>query len=216
MPTESSQATLAAVDEAVSSLPARPQLDTSPSKLQKNALIGKGGFGLVYRCTHLSGAEFALKQIHKGRAAERPLGAQLVAREIAAHEALPPHPFVVAMHRCWQDERSVYLLLELCACTLFDALFLHGDRNYRLPEASAKVYLASVALALRHLHRAGLVFRDLKMENVLLDPAGQLKLADLGKPLSLSLSLTVSLSLSLILSLSLSLTLTLRLGEAGQ
>ena len=90
------------------------------------------------------------------------------------------------------------------------------------------MYLASVALALRHLHRAGLVFRDLKMENVLLDPAGQLKLADLGKPLSLSLSLTVSLSLSLILSLSLSLTLTLtvtltltltltlRLGEAGQ
>ena len=105
MPTASSQATLAAVDEAVSSLPARPQLepagaalvgscwprasDTSPSKLQKNALIGKGGFGLVYRCTHLSGAEFALKQIHKGRAAKRPLGAQLVAREIAAHEALP-------------------------------------------------------------------------------------------------------------------------------
>ena len=170
MPTESSQATLAAVDEAVS------------SKLQKNALIGKGGFGLVYRCKHQSGAEFALKQIHKGRAAKRPLGAQLVAREIAAHEALPPHPFVVAMHRCWQDDRSVYLLLELCACTLFDALFLHGDRNYRLPEASAKVYLASVALALRHLHRAGLVFRDLKMENVLLDPAGQLKLADLGNP----------------------------------
>ena len=182
MPTESSQATLAAVDEAVSSLPARPQLDTSPSKLQKNALIGKGGFGLVYRCTHESGAEFALKQIHKGRAAKRPLGAQLVAREIAAHEALPPHPFVVAMHRCWQDDRSVYLILELCACTLFDALFLHGDRNYRLPEASAKGYLASVALALRHLHRAGFVFRDLKMENVLLDPAGQLKLADLGNP----------------------------------
>ena len=179
MPTDSG-ACLAAVDAAESSLAARPCLDTSPSKLQKNALIGKGGFGLVYRCTHLSGAEFALKQIHKGRAVKRPLGAKLVAREIAAHEALPPHPFVVAMHRCWQDDRSVYLLLELCACTLFDALFLHGDRNYRLPEASAKMYVASVALALRHLHRAGFVFRDLKLENVLLDPTGQLKLADLG------------------------------------
>ena len=179
MPTDSG-ACLAAVDAAESSLAARPCLDTSPSKLQKNALIGKGGFGLVYRCTHLSGAEFALKQIHKGRAVKRPLGAKLVAREIAAHEALPPHPFVVAMHRCWQDDRSVYLLLELCACTLFDALFLHGDRNYRLPEPSAKMYVASVALALRHLHRAGFVFRDLKLENVLLDPTGQLKLADLG------------------------------------
>ena len=89
MATESG-ACLAAVDAAESSLAARPRLDTSPSKLQKNALIGKGGFGLVYRCTHLSGAEFALKQIHKGRAAKRPLGVKLVAREIAAHEALPP------------------------------------------------------------------------------------------------------------------------------
>ena len=66
----------------------------------------------------------------------------------------------------WASSGRKRLLLELCACTLFDALFLHGDRNYRLPEASAKVYLASVALALRHLHRAGFVFRDLKMENV--------------------------------------------------
>ena len=171
MPTDS-VACLAAVDAAESSLAARPRLETSPSKLQKNALIGKGGFGLVYRCIHLNGAEFALKQIHKGRAVKRPLGVRLVAGEIAAHEALQPHPFVVAMHRCWQDDRSVYLLLELCACTLFDALFLHGDRNYRLPEPSAKMYVASVALALRHLHRAGFVFRDLKLENVMLDPLG--------------------------------------------
>ena len=106
--------------------------------------------------------------------------AAMAQHELDAHVKLPPHPFVVAMHRCWQDDRSVYLLLELCACTLFDALFLHGDRNYRLPEASAKMYVASVALALRHLHRAGFVFRDLKLENVLVREGGSVALCDFG------------------------------------
>ena len=116
----------AAVDAAESGLASRqPRLSISPSRLQKGALIGKGGFGLVYRCTHMSGAtdaaaageEFALKQIHKARAAQGPLGAALVLRELAAYEELPAHPFVVTMHSCWQDARSVYLLLDLCSCT---------------------------------------------------------------------------------------------------
>ena len=104
--------------------------------------------------------------------------------ELDAHVKLPPHPFVVALHRCWQDERSVYLLLELCACSLYDAFFApedkYGGGGGRLPEEAVKVYVGSVALALRHLHRHGFVFRDLKLENVLLTAEGHVKLADLG------------------------------------
>ena len=173
--------------DAESRLHTPPRLTISPGQLQKGALIGKGGFALVYRCTHLiSEAEFALKQFHKHSVMQRPLGAELVLRELRAFEALPPHPFIVGFHMAWQDDRSVYLLLEQCACTLFDALFLHGDRNHRIPEKSAKVYIGSVALALRHLHRQGFVFRDLKLENVLLDPFGHVKLADLGSAKRLS------------------------------
>ena len=100
-------------------------------------------------------------------------------RELHAFE-LPPHPFVVSMHMAFQDDRSLYLLLDLCSVTLYDVLFLHGDRNNRLPEASARLYVASTALALRHLHRHGIVFRDLKLENVLLNAKGQVKLTDMG------------------------------------
>ena len=53
--------------------------------------------------------------------------AAMAQHELNAHIELPPHPFVVAMHRCWQDDRSVYLLLELCACSLYDAFFAPGD-----------------------------------------------------------------------------------------
>ena len=131
-----------------------------------------------HRCTRPdSKHEYALKQMHKvprygpGAAAQ----AAMAQHELDAHAELPPHPFVVAMHCYWQDERSVYLLLELCACSLYDAFFAPGDDDEyyggggaRLPEDAVKVYVGSVALALRHLHRHGFVFLDLKLENVLL------------------------------------------------
>ena len=98
--------------------------------------------------------------------------AAMAQHELDAHVELPPHPFVVHHYTAWQDDRSVFLLLELCACSLYDAFFAPGDEygggGARLPEDAVKIYVGSVALALRHLHRHGFVFRDLKLENVLL------------------------------------------------
>lgn len=168
--------------EAESSLPRPPRVSVSPGKLLKGPLLGKGGYGLVFRATHASGAEFALKQMHKARLASRKsLGAEVAMREVRAFEELPPHPFVVRWHQAWQDERSVYLLLELCVTDLCVLLYGEEADLYReMPEANARVYAASVALGLRHLHQHGFVFRDLKLENVLIDAKGHTKLTDLG------------------------------------
>ena len=155
-----------------------------PSQLHRGSVIGKGGFSCVYRCEH-AGVEYALKQMHKapppGSQKDSFAQAQMASTELDAFESISPHPFVVGWHTAWQDDRSVYLLLELCAVTLYDTLFLHGDKSTnRLPEHSTKIYVGSVALALRHLYRHGFVFRDLKLENVLLTSQGRVKLADLG------------------------------------
>lgn len=52
--------------------------------------------------------------------------------------------------------------------------------NNRLSEERTKFYVAEVVLALGHLHSLGLMYRDLKPSNILLDGDGHIKLADLG------------------------------------
>ena len=57
---------------------------------------------------------------------------------------------------------------------------LNSSPQNRLPENRTKFYVAEVTLALGHLHSMGLMYRDLKPNNILLDGDGHVKLADLG------------------------------------
>jgi serine/threonine protein kinase len=67
--------------------------------------------------------------------------------------------------------------MDLCAGgELFYLLHLKG----RLQEKMAKFYFAEILLGLEYIHKQGVVYRDLKPENVLLDIDGHIKLADFG------------------------------------
>ena len=57
-------------------------------------------------------------------------------------------------------------------------LFFHLCNEIRFSEARAKFYAAEMVLALSHLHSQGIIYRDLKPENVLLDAQGHIKLTD--------------------------------------
>lgn len=59
-------------------------------------------------------------------------------------------------------------------------LFYHLKFEKRFPEAKAQFYAAQIALALHYLHQRGVIYRDLKPENVILDHEGYLKLTDFG------------------------------------
>lgn len=59
-------------------------------------------------------------------------------------------------------------------------LFYHLRKSRRFTEERTRFYAAEILLALEDLHKVGIIYRDLKPENVLLDREGHIKLTDFG------------------------------------
>ena len=87
------------------------------------------------------------------------------------------HPFIMKLHYAFQTPDKLYLVLDYCPG---GELFFHLSRFRRFPERVARFYAAELLLSIGHLHKRGIIYRDLKPENVLLDADGHVKLGDFG------------------------------------
>ncbi|XP_076449508.1 protein kinase C beta type-like [Babylonia areolata] len=86
-------------------------------------------------------------------------------------------PFIVTLLSCFQTKLAFYLLMELAeGGSLTDTLKAVG----RFPEANVRFYGAQLLMALSFLHDKDILHRDLKVDNVLLDAAGYIRLCDFG------------------------------------
>uniref|UniRef100_A0A4W3HHJ6 cGMP-dependent protein kinase n=1 Tax=Callorhinchus milii TaxID=7868 RepID=A0A4W3HHJ6_CALMI len=86
-------------------------------------------------------------------------------------------PFVVKLYRSFKDNKFVYMLLE--ACLGGEIWSILRDRGC-FEEPAAKFCIACVTEAFDYLHSIGVIYRDLKPENLLLDAEGYIKLVDFG------------------------------------
>lgn len=89
------------------------------------------------------------------------------------------HPFIVNLHYAFQTPALVIMVLDLADCGDLHSC-LNNSMNGRLPEDRVRFYLAEIILALAYLHQRGLIYRDLKPQNVLLNADGHVQLVDLG------------------------------------
>ncbi|KAF8904595.1 hypothetical protein CPB85DRAFT_1437775 [Mucidula mucida] len=133
-------------------------------------VIGEGAYGKVRMGTHrLTSTRVALKQIPKAMSAA-------LTREIHHHRQLH-HPNITQMYEVIATESSVWIVTELCSGgELFDYLVEKG----RLSEEETTIMFGQLCLAVAYLHGKGIVHRDLKLENVLLDERCRVKLGDFG------------------------------------
>jgi eukaryotic-like serine/threonine-protein kinase len=137
--------------------------------------IGKGGFGLVFEAedTELR-RRVALKVLRPERVG-RPTDLEWIRREAEA-AAQVHHSTVVTLHDVGQWDGGTYLVYELLEGETLAARLQEG----RLERREALRILRSVAVGLSHIHRAGVVHRDVKPVNVFLESNGGVKILDLG------------------------------------
>lgn len=138
-------------------------------------VIGRGAFGEVQLVRHKASQKvYAMKLLSKFEMIKRSDSAFFwEERDIMA---FANSPWVVQLFCAFQDDRYLYMVMEYMP----GGDLVNLMSNYDVPEKWAKFYTAEVVLALDAIHSMGLIHRDVKPDNMLLDKHGHLKLADFG------------------------------------
>eukprot|EP00755_Sulcionema_specki_P037380 Sspe_Gene.22902::Locus_8798_Transcript_1_1_Confidence_1.000_Length_2907::g.22902::m.22902/K16510/RPS6KA4, MSK2; ribosomal protein S6 kinase alpha-4 len=121
------------------------------------------------------GQVYAMKVVKKSA-----LPSVRVARMMMAEKAIlqsVKHPYIVRLHYAFQTTSKLCLIMTYLGG---GDLRSHLTKERRFPEARVRFYTAQIMLALDHLHAHGIVYRDLKPQNVVLDSDGHAVLTDLG------------------------------------
>ncbi|KAJ2846496.1 hypothetical protein IWW36_004325 [Coemansia brasiliensis] len=157
--------------------------------------IGRGGFGKVYRAqprnpqTYPNHRVVAIKMVDK-RALRDSSAEHRLATEVAIHEQLA-HPHILSMLDSFEDDRYVYMVMEYCEQgDLWKYLRQRGqvdggawgqkDGLARLSETETRWVIRQIVDALSYLHSSGVLHRDLKLANIMLDQGMQVRLGDFG------------------------------------
>ncbi|XP_051792581.1 hormonally up-regulated neu tumor-associated kinase homolog [Acanthochromis polyacanthus] len=154
-------------------------------------MINKGSFAKVMEGLHIgTGEKVAIKVIDKKKARQDSYVLKNMKREPRIHQMVR-HPHIVVLLETLETENSYYMVMELCAGgDLMDRIC----ERKRLEEREVRRYTRQILSAVDHLHKHGIVHRDLKIENFLLDEHNNIKIVDFGlsntlKAESLSLEL---------------------------
>ncbi|NXN40496.1 KGP2 kinase, partial [Rhinoptilus africanus] len=153
------------------------QFSSSPfQNLEVVTTLGVGGFGRVELVkVKNENTAFAMKCIKKKHVVDTKQQAHVYSEKKILEQICSP--FIVKLYRTFKDSKYVYMLLE--ACLGGELWSLLRDRG-SFDEATTKFCVGCVTEAFDYLHHIGIIYRDLKPENLILDAEGYIKLVDFG------------------------------------
>ena len=159
-------------------------------KLSPNVQLGLHKYGYIVGKTLGSGAYAKVKSAHaihlnkqvaikivNKKGAPKDVIAKFLPREIECFRTASQHEGVISLHEVIHTENNVYLIMEMAEN---GDLLTYINQRKSLHEGIAQRFFLDAVKALQQCHKSGIVHRDLKCENLLLDSNYKVKLTDFG------------------------------------
>lgn len=140
-------------------------------------VLGMGASSRVVQVQHKTSKEmYAVKVMSKRKIVthEKKLERAIAEKRLLAKLS---HPFIVQLQWAFQTRDHVFMVLDYCPG---GELFYHLQQRGFFSEPDTRFYISEILLGLEYLHLQGVLYRDLKPENCLLDGAGHMRLTDFG------------------------------------
>nr|CDJ88720.1 Serine threonine protein kinase-related and Protein kinase domain containing protein [Haemonchus contortus] len=144
-------------------------------------VLGKGAYGKVFLVRKIGGKDhgqvYAMKVLRKMRVLSKPKTLEHTLAERQVLERLRGVPFLVNLYYAFQTDTKLHIVMEYVRG---GELFTHLCSRGSFDVAAAKFIIAELVVAIDNLHQRKVIYRDLKLENILLDEQGHVKLTDFG------------------------------------
>ncbi|XP_043943760.1 NUAK family SNF1-like kinase 1 [Protopterus annectens] len=138
--------------------------------------LGKGTYGKVKRAVErFSGRVVAIKSIRKDKIKDDQDMIH-IRREIEIMSSLN-HPHIITIYEVFESKDKIVIVMEYASK---GELYDYINERRRLTERETRYFFRQIVSAVHYCHKNGIVHRDLKLENILVDENGNIKIADFG------------------------------------
>ncbi|XP_025113574.1 ribosomal protein S6 kinase alpha-5-like [Pomacea canaliculata] len=154
------------------------QVKVRAEHFDKVSMIGEGTFGKVFLVFKINGWDYGrLYAMKKAKKTEDRKRMDNLLNELKVLKSVREKRFLASLNYAFEDPTHLNFVFDFVNG---GDLYTHVSRRGSLCESCVKFYVGELVLALRYLHKLGIVHRDVKLENILIDSSGHVILTDFG------------------------------------